>query len=39
VEGSGLPHISVIGHQREVDWPTLVDRLKTATEGGGPVVR
>jgi hypothetical protein len=39
VQGSGLPHISVIGHQREVDWPTLVDRLKTATESGGPVVR
>ena len=39
VEGSGLPHISVIGHQREVDWPTLVDRLKAATENGGPVVR
>jgi hypothetical protein len=39
VEGSGLPHISVIGHQREVDWPTLVDRLKTATESGGPVIR
>lgn len=39
VEGSGLPHISVIGHQREVDWPTLVDRLKAATEGNGPVIR
>ena len=39
VEGSGLPHISVIGHQREVDWPTLVERLKTATENGGPVIK
>ncbi|MEO6968544.1 MAG: hypothetical protein ABI132_08885 [Rhodanobacteraceae bacterium] len=39
VDGSGLPHISVIGHQREVDWPTLVDRLKTATEGNGPVIK
>jgi len=39
VEGSGLPHISVIGHQREVDWPTLVDRLKAATEGNGPVIK
>lgn len=39
VEGSGLPHISVIGHEREVDWPTLVDRLKVATEGGGPVIK
>jgi hypothetical protein len=39
VEGSGLPHITVIGHQREVDWATLVGRLKSATEGGGPVVK
>ena len=33
VEGSGLPHISVIGYAREVDWPTLVARLKAATQG------
>ncbi|MDQ2972759.1 MAG: YdbH domain-containing protein, partial [Pseudomonadota bacterium] len=39
MKGSGLPHISVIGHQREVDWPTLVDRLKVATEGNGPVIK
>ncbi len=39
VEGSGLPHISVIGHERQVDWATLVDRLKAATEGNGPVVK
>ncbi|HEX6614043.1 MAG TPA: hypothetical protein VF022_09295, partial [Rhodanobacteraceae bacterium] len=39
VEGSGLPHISVVGHERQVDWPTLVERLKVATAGGGPVVR
>ena len=39
VEGSGLPHITVVGFQREVDWPTLVSRLKAATEGNGPVVQ
>jgi len=39
VEGSGLPHITVIGHQREVDWATLVGRLKSATEGNGPVIK
>lgn len=39
VDGSGLPHLEVIGHQRQVDWPTLVSRLKAATEGGGPQVR
>lgn len=39
VDGSGLPHLQVIGHQHEVDWPTLVSRLKAATEGGGPQIR
>jgi hypothetical protein len=39
VAGSGLPHITVIGFQREVDWPTLVSRLKAATEGNGPVIK
>lgn len=33
VEGSGLPHITVIGYAREVDWPTLVSRLRAATQG------
>jgi len=33
VEGAGLPHITVIGYAREVDWPTLVARLRAATEG------
>lgn len=39
VEGSGLPRLTVVGHQKEVDWPTLVRRLQTATQGDGPVVR
>ena len=34
VEGRGLPHISVIGHQHKVDWSTLVARLEAATSGG-----
>lgn len=38
VEGSGLPRITVIGHQHAVDWATLVGRLKSATEGNGPVI-
>lgn len=33
VNGRGLPHIEVIGHQQEVDWPTLVARLREATQG------
>lgn len=39
VEGSGLPHITVIGHQREVDWATLVSRLESATKGNRPVIK
>ena len=38
VEGEGLPHLTVIGHQRQVSWPTLVSRLRAAIQGGGPVV-
>lgn len=38
VEGSGLPRITVIGHQRQVDWPVLVARLKAATQGQTPIV-
>jgi hypothetical protein len=33
VEGAGLPRISVIGHQRRVDWPVLVARLKAVSAG------
>jgi hypothetical protein len=39
VEGSGLPRLTVVGHQREVDWPTLVRRLQAATQGGGPTIQ
>ena len=38
VEGSGLPRLQVIGHQTQVDWPTLVRRLKSAIEGNAPEV-
>lgn len=36
VEGSGLPRVSVIGHQREVDWPVLLARLQAAADGQAP---
>jgi len=39
VEGSGLPHITVVGFARRVDWPILLQRLKAATEGQMPVVK
>ena len=38
VQGSGLPHLHVIGHQRQVDWPTLVKRLQEAINGSGPEI-
>jgi hypothetical protein len=39
VKGGGIPRIDVIGYNRRVDWPTLVDRLKHATVAGPPVVK
>ncbi|BDU17220.1 hypothetical protein [Lysobacter auxotrophicus] len=33
VEGSGLPRLAVVGFNRDVDWPTLLDRLKAASSG------
>ena len=33
IDGRGLPRIEVVGFRRSVDWPTLVSRLKDATEG------
>lgn len=39
LEGSGLPHLQVVGHQAQVDWPTLVDRLQAAINGNAPQVR
>lgn len=39
VKGSGLPRLTVIGHQRQVDWPTLVERLKVASSGQTPIIQ
>lgn len=39
VEGSGVPRITIVGHRRRVDWPTLVRRLQEATQGQGPVIK
>jgi hypothetical protein len=39
VEGSGLPHITVIGHEHKVDWATLVSRLKSVTQGNAPIIK
>ncbi|KZC37663.1 MULTISPECIES: hypothetical protein [Rhodanobacter] len=39
VEGSGLPRLQVVGHQTQVDWPTLVRRLQDAIHGEAPQIR
>ena len=33
VEGAGLPRLSVVGYNRLVDWPTLVERLVAVGSG------
>lgn len=33
VEGSGLPRLTVVGYNRHVDWPTLVERMKAVSQG------
>ncbi|MEJ7747244.1 MAG: hypothetical protein WKF61_10980, partial [Luteimonas sp.] len=33
VQGSGLPRLTVVGYNRQVDWPTLVERLAAASKG------
>ena len=33
VEGSGLPRLNVVGFNRRVDWPTLVERLEAVGKG------
>ena len=33
VEGAGLPRLDVVGFNRRVDWPTLVERLAAVSEG------
>ncbi|HSX59940.1 MAG TPA: hypothetical protein VLF18_07055 [Tahibacter sp.] len=38
VEGRGLPRIQIVGHQSQVDWAVLVDRLRAAASGTKPVI-
>lgn len=33
VEGAGLPRLTVVGFNKQVDWPTLVERLVAAGSG------
>ena len=40
VEGAGIPRLTVVGFNRQVDWPTLVERLTAVGSGEvKPVVK
>jgi len=40
IEGAGIPRLDVVGFNRDVDWPTLVERVMNAAGGDlSPVVR
>jgi hypothetical protein len=39
VKGRGLPRIDVVGHRKQVDWPRLVEQLKSISRTGAPVVK
>jgi ABC-type uncharacterized transport system permease subunit len=40
VEGSGIPQLTVVGFNRQVDWSTLVERLRAVGSGAvKPIVK
>lgn len=40
VEGAGIPRLTVVGFNRQVDWPTLVERLSAVGSGDvKPVIK
>jgi len=38
LRGAGLPRLTVVGHQRRVDWPVLLSRLQAVSSGQAPVI-
>jgi hypothetical protein len=38
LRGAGLPRLTVVGHQRKVDWPVLLSRLQAVSSGQAPVI-
>ena len=38
VQGSGVPALNVVGHNRRVAWRRMLDQLKAATKSGGPSI-
>jgi hypothetical protein len=40
VEGGGIPAVTVVGYNRRVDWPELIDRLRRVTQDNlKPIVK
>ena len=39
VKGSWLPRIDVIGFQRDVSWPTLLEQLRSVTAADAPTIK
>ena len=40
VKGGGLPpRINVVGYTHRVDWPDLIERLKSVSQSSGPVIQ
>ena len=39
VKGGGIPRIDVIGHNRHIDWNTLVSRLVNIANSGSPTIQ
>ncbi len=39
VEGKGVPRLNVVGYNRQVDWPTLIERVQSVSKGDiAPVI-
>ncbi len=38
LRGAGIPRLTVVGHQRKVDWPVLLSRLRAVSAGQAPVI-
>jgi hypothetical protein len=38
LRGAGIPRLTVVGHQRKVDWPVLLARLRAVSSGQAPVI-
>lgn len=37
LEGRAVPRLDIVGYQRRVDWPRLIEQLRAATAGGAGV--